>query len=338
MTTDRTSMRTAASNADMTGRIVLITGATGGIGRATAVGIARLGATVVIVGRDSERARTAVAQIRHLSANPAVEVMLADLSSQAEIHRLARDFMDRHGRLDVLINNVGALFAQRQETVDGLEATLAINHLGPFLLTHLLLPALARCRGARIVNVNSEGHRAAHGIDFDDLQKTHWRRGFPVYAQAKLASLLFTYELARRLEDTGITVNALHPGLVDTDLVNRFVRERFFPDNRVLNGLVAELVRQVARMRFKFIDVERAARTPIYLASSTAVEGVTGEYFDEFGQRSESSPASHEPKVAERLWRVSAALTGLDETAADRFGTRFEALHSEDMGSLAEGT
>jgi retinol dehydrogenase-12 len=220
----------------LAGRTCLVTGATSGIGEVTARELARKGATVVIVGRDRARCKATVATIRKQASNPAVEYVLADLSSQSEIRRAAAEFLARHSRLHVLVNNAGALLARRCESVDGIEMTLALNHLAPFLLTNLLLDTLKASAAARVVTVSSHVHEMVRGFDFDDPQAA--RRGFwgyggragplltfvaPMkhpallqYARSKLANLLFTYELARRLEGTGVTANALHPGFVAT--------------------------------------------------------------------------------------------------------------------------
>jgi NAD(P)-dependent dehydrogenase (short-subunit alcohol dehydrogenase family) len=243
--------------------------------------------------------------------------------------------------LDVLINNVGALFGLRHETVDGIEATLAVNHLCPYLLTRLLLPALAARARARIVNVNSEGHRRAPGIAFDDLQTRRWRRGFPVYSQAKLANLLFTYALARRLEGSGVTVNAVHPGIVDTELVQHFLREQFFAHRRVLNRASTAVARWLAPIFIDFDDVEAAARPVIRLASAPEFEGVSGQYFNKNVGPCTSSAASYDQAVGERLWRVSAELTHLGEDVAADLAASVSRDSGDDRrthtDSIAEG-
>ena len=199
----------------MTGKTVLITGGTGGIGKATAIGLARLGARVGIVGRDATRAEAAAADIRATSGNPAVDVFVADVSSQAEVRRLAAAVLEAYPRLDVLVNNVGGFWAHRHVTADGLEHTFAVNHLAPFLLTNLLLDRLKASAPARVVTVSS-GAQSMGRIDFDDLQGARKYSGQRAYNQSKLANVMFTYELARRLEGTGVTANVLHPGVIRT--------------------------------------------------------------------------------------------------------------------------
>ncbi|WP_229662463.1 SDR family NAD(P)-dependent oxidoreductase [Agromyces bauzanensis] len=200
----------------MTAKTVLVTGGTGGIGKATAEGLARLGARVGIVGRDATRAEAAAADIRVKSGNPAVDVFTADMSSQAEVRRLAAEVLDAYPRLDVLVNNVGGFWAHRHVTADGLEHTFALNHLASFLLTNLLLERLEASAPARVVTVSS-GAQSMGRIDFDDLQDTRSYSGQRAYNQSKLANVMFTYELARRLEGSGVTATVLHPGVTRTD-------------------------------------------------------------------------------------------------------------------------
>lgn len=294
------------------GKVVLITGGTGGIGQAIAAGLARLGATTVIAGRDKHRGEAAVADIKARSGSHSVELMLADLSSQRDIRRLASEFIARHDRLDVLINNVGGLYGKRWETADGIEYTLAINHLCPFLLTHLLLPVLHTSAPSRIVNINSEGHRAAETVNFDDFEATRWKRGFLIYSQSKLANLLFTYELAIRLSGTEITANAVHPGIVDTPLFRRFLSEKVSVPVPFLSRAAAFVARNVSYRMMKFDSIETAAECPIYLASSSEVEGVTGKYF--VGKKMvDTSSASHDPALSSSIWNMSAELVGLTD-------------------------
>ena len=279
----------------MTGKVCLVTGATSGLGQATAHALARLDATVAIVGRNPEKSAATVAQIKELSGNPNVDFLLADLSSQTAIRQMAQQFKERYQRIDVLINNAGAVFMQRQESVDGIEMTFALNHLGYFLLTNLLLDVLKASASARIVNTSSELHRKAH-LDFGDLQNARRYRGMNAYHQSKLANVLFTYELARRLEGTGVTANALSPGLVATNLGM---------NNRGLSPLMKRLVD-----RMMGISSEEGARTGVYLASSPTVEGVTGKYFVK-QEAIPSSPETYDEAIAARLWKVSAELTEL---------------------------
>src|SRR5205807_8246315 len=200
----------------MAGKNVLVTGGTAGIGKATAVGLATLGARVAITGRDRVRAEAAAADIRAASGNPAVDVFTADMSCQAEVRRLAGAVLDAYPRLDVLVNNVGGFWAHRHITADGLERTFALNHLAPFLLTSLLLNRLTASAPARIVTVSSGAH-ARGRLDFDDLQGERNYSGQRAYSQSKLANVMFTYELARRLDGTGVTATVCHPGAVRTN-------------------------------------------------------------------------------------------------------------------------
>lgn len=298
------------------GKVALVTGATGGIGQAIAIQIAEQGITTVVVGRDRERGQAAVADIKARSGGRSVELMLADLSSQQEIRMLARDFIARHGRLDVLINNVGGLYGKRWETVDGIEGTFALNHLGPFLLTHLLLPILRRSAPARIININSEGHKAATTVDFDSLSPARWKRGFVVYAESKLANLLFTYELARRLNHTEVTVNAVHPGIVDTQLFRRFVSEKTSAAG-FLSRAAAFVVRNVAYRRMKFDSPETAAECPVYLATSNEVAGISGRYFDSDKKLTTTTPSSYDTVLSADVWKRSAELCGFAEPESE---------------------
>ena len=282
----------------MTGKTLVITGGTGGIGRAAAVGLASLGARVGITGRDRARAETAAAGIVRESGNPAVDVFVADLSSQAEVRRLAGEVQTAYPKLDVLINNVGGFWAHRHVTADGLERTFALNHLAPFLLTSLLLERLIASAPARIVTVSS-GAESMGTIDFDDLMGERGYSGQRAYSQSKLANVMFTYELARRLAGTGVTATALHPGVTRTG----FSAE---DPMRVMAPLVA-LMRPFMR------SPERGADTAIYLASSPEVEGVTGEYFHDRKPR-KSRDTSYDTAITARLWQVSADLVGLPAT------------------------
>jgi retinol dehydrogenase 14 len=282
----------------MQDKTVLVTGGTGGIGRATALGLLQLGAQVGIVGRDPTRAESAAEAIRAAVGADQVDVFIADMSSQAEVRRLAEAVVAAYPRLDVLVNNVGGYWAHRHVTVDGLEHTFAVNHLAPFLLTNVLLPRLTAGSPSRIVTVSS-GAQAMGRIDFEDLQTTRRYNGQRAYNQSKLTNVLFTYELARRTKGTGVTANVLHPGLVATN----FGRE----DPRRWMRIMVPLVRPFMK------PPERGAATPIYLASSPDIEGVTGRYF--VGSRPRrSAPRSYDEQVARRLWDVSARLTGIAST------------------------
>jgi NAD(P)-dependent dehydrogenase (short-subunit alcohol dehydrogenase family) len=236
-----------------------------------------------------------VQQTRQESGNDAVEYLLGDFASQAAVRHMAAQYQERYDRLDVLINNAGAFFLRRGETEDGIERTFAVNHLAPFLLTLLLLDTLKASAPARIVNVSSEAHEGAR-LDLDDVQLRHGYTGMKAYGRSKLANLYFTYELARRLQGSGVTVNALHPGFVATNLG---------ADNFPLVGRLAKaLVNLFAR------DVAKGAQTSIYLACAPEVTGVTGKYFVDC-EPVASSPVSYDREAARRLWQISARLVDL---------------------------
>lgn len=282
----------------MAGRVCLITGATSGIGRVTARALAERGATVVLVGRDPIRAQETTAQIRQQTGNAQVDYLLADLSAQAQVRQLAEQFSKRYSQLHVLVNNAGSMFLSRRESADGLEKTLALNYLAPFLLTNLLRDALKASVPARIINVTSLEHMGKQ-IPFDDLQTTHRRyQPLQVYGQSKLAIVLFTYELARRLAGTGVTANALHPGVVASNF-----------------GRADNLLMRIGMplMRPFFLTPEAGAETMIYLATAPEVAEVSGKYFVRRRPVS-SSPASYDQEAARRLWEASAQLTGLAAT------------------------
>ena len=280
----------------MQGKVVLITGSNAGIGRATAMGLTAAGATVVASARDAEAGQTSVDEIRRRTGNVKVELLLGDLDSLAGVRQLAAEFLERWERLDVLINNAGVLLTERSETEDGYETTFAVNHLAPFLLTTLLLERLRESAPARIVNVASGAHAGA-SLDFDDLQNHRSYGAMRVYSRSKLANILFTRELARRLEGTGVTANCLHPGVVRSDLG--------------ADGDMGGLFRFGWRLIQPFlISPEKGAATSIYLASSPEVEEVSGEYFDKC-RPSRSSSRSRDMDAAARLWRVSAELVEL---------------------------
>jgi NAD(P)-dependent dehydrogenase (short-subunit alcohol dehydrogenase family) len=279
----------------MPDKVFLITGATAGIGLVTARELARTGATVVGVGRNPEKSAAVTKQIREQTGNPNVEFLLADLSVQKQVHALAQTFRERYARLDVLINNAGAVYLKRQETADGLELTFALNHLSYFLLTHLLLDRLKASAPARIVNVASRAHIRTPGLDFNDLQNRRGYVGLNVYNESKLCNVLFTQELARRLAGTNVTVNALHPGVVATN---------FFLNNGLLGQLARPIINLIS------ISPEDGAKTTLYLATSPEVEGVTGKYFDDRQREIPSSQASYDRAAQLRLWQVSEQLTG----------------------------
>jgi len=249
---------------------------------------------VIIVGRNQAKCSATVSQIQQQTGNQAVEYLLADLSSQSAVRQLAEQFKSRYRQLHVLVNNAGAIFLQRQVTVDGIEMTFGLNHLSCFLLTHLLLDIIQSSAPARIVNVASRSHERAR-INFDDLQGTQRYNAMRAYGQSKLGNVLFTYELARRLAGTHVTVNALHPGLVGTG---------FGANNGSLARLAMRLYRLIA------LSPEQGARTSIYLATSPDVDGITGKYFVD-RRAVPSSPLSYDTAVAGRLWQVSAEMTAL---------------------------
>jgi NAD(P)-dependent dehydrogenase (short-subunit alcohol dehydrogenase family) len=278
----------------MQGKVCLVTGATSGIGMVAAQALALQGATVVIVARHAERGTATVHRITQATGNTHVELLLADLSAQAQVRHLAVAFQRRFDRLDVLLNNAGAIFTKRLLSTDGLEMTLALNHLNYFLLTHLLLDTLKASAPARIVNVASNAHHGGQ-INFADLQGEHHYSGWRAYCQSKLANILFTYELTRRLGGTNVTANTVHPGFVATG---------FGRNNHGVFGLFIRLAQLTA------LSPAQGAETLIYLAASPAVAGVTGEYFVK--KRSvKSSNASYDQAVARRLWQLSEQMTGL---------------------------
>lgn len=283
------------SGTSMAGKTVLVTGATGGIGKATAIGLARLGARVAITGRDMARANAAATDIRAVANNAAVDAFAADLSSQTEVRRLAREVLDRYPRLDVLVNNVGGFWAHRHLTADGLEHTFALNHLAPFLLTNLLMDRLIASSPARIVTVASGAHTTGR-IDFDDLQGERNYSGQRAYNASKLANVMFTYELARRLRGSGVTATVLHPGVVST----AFGAEDQAAFFTILSPLIRPFLKSAAQ----------GAATSIYLASSPQENGVTGVYFSN-SKAKRSSKSSYDTAAARHLWEISTDLVGL---------------------------
>ena len=288
----------------MNGKICMITGANSGIGKATALGLAKLGATVIIVCRNKSRGETALAETKEKSGNENLDLMMVDLASQESVRQLVKDFEERYRHLHVLINNAGTYFTKRQVTVDGIEATFAVNYLTRFLLTNLLLRTLKNSSPARIINVAGAYHSKG-AIDFDDLQKKKDYDGAGANNQSKLADILCTYELARRLKGTGVTVNCLHPGAVATNLVEKD------PNYPSLLKFLYKLFKPFLK------SPEKGAETSIYLASSPEVEGVTGKYFVD-KKESKSSKESYDESVSKRLWEVSAKLTKIYESGIER--------------------
>ncbi len=281
---------------NMQGKTVLISGATNGIGKQSALELAKMGAQVVIIGRNKTKTEETLREIQTASGNNDVHALMADLSSMAEVRRVAGDFRKQFTRLDVLLNNAGGVFSTRQETVDGYEMTFALNHLSYFLLTNLLLDMLKANAPSRIVSVSSEAHTFSP-LNLDDLQskESYGMAGFRTYGQSKLENVMFTYELARRLAGTGVTANALHPGGVNTG---------FGKNNTGLMKIAMNI------FTFFAINVEDGAKTSVYLASSPEVEGVTGRYFDKCKDK-KSSPSSYDESAQKRLWAISEQLTGI---------------------------
>ena len=279
----------------MKDRICIVTGANRGLGLATARGLAALGARVILTARDKERGEAALSAIRSAVEDAAVELLPLDLSSQQSVREMAGAFADRYDRLDVLINNAGVFTAKRTLTAEGLELMFATNHLGPFLLTNLLLDHLkategqTSAAGARILTVTAP---STTKLDFEDLQSEKRFQAWAAFGASKMGNLLFTYELARRLEGTGVTANAIHPGLMRSDLM----REAPAPLRWLLHLLSA--------------PPEKAADTPVYLASSPEVAGVSGKFFKN-RRPVASAPYSHDRDAQRRLWEASAALTGI---------------------------
>lgn len=279
---------------NMRGKVCLVTGATTGIGKEIALGLAQRGATVALVGRDPHKCQAAVTDLRARSGHTAIEALVADLSSQAEVLRLAAEVTERYPQLHVLVNNAGAIFTSRHQTVDGLEMTFALNHLAPFLLTNLLLDTLKASGPARIITTSSMAHQGAR-INFDDLQSEHRYRAFGAYGQSKLANILFTRELARRLAGTTLTANCFHPGVVATN---------FGRSNGGIAGSMFTLGRPF------YISPEKGAETGIYLATSPDVAHISGQYFARKSV-ARTSAAANDSTAARRLWDVSVALVHL---------------------------
>lgn len=278
--------------ADMTGKTVVITGANSGIGLETAVALARAGAKTLITVRDRARGEVAVADIRARSGHDVVDAVVFDLGSIASTRQGTAEILARCDRIDVLVNNAGVVLSSRRETEDGLEATFAVNHLGHFVLTELLLDRIKQSAPARIVNVASTAHKGARkGLNFDDLQSSFAYGGMQVYSKSKLANIYFTTELARRLEGTGVTVNCLHPGTVATG----------YGRDGDSSGVLAFGLKVIKPF---ILSAEQGARTSIYLASSPDVAGVTGKYFVKCKPRRPSAAAQND-EAARRLWERS---------------------------------
>lgn len=287
----------ATGTAEMTGKTCMVTGATGGIGLASAVGLARLGARLVLVCRSLERGRVAAQRIREEAGSSAeIDLLEADLASQAAIRALAARYLASERPLHVLLNNAGVVMLKRNETPDGIETTFAVNHLAYFLLTNLLMDALKRSAPARIVCVASDAHRLAGGpLDFDDLEGRKRYAAMRNYGMSKLANILFTREMARRLSGTGVTINCLHPGMVSTGLG---------ANNGLLARALITLLRPFSR------SPRRGAETSIFLCSDPTVAQVSGRYFVD-SREAQPDEVALDDDAGRRLWEISARMTGL---------------------------
>ena len=292
-------MTSTSNSTAMAGKVCLVTGATAGIGEVTATALAAQGAEVIITGRSQQKARDTVQMIMTETGNEAVNYLLADFSDLQQVREMAEAFNAQHSQLDVLVNNAGAFYNRRRPTPYAVEMTFLVNHLAPFLLTNLLLPTLQSSAPSRILNLSSDAHKQGT-LDFDDLGFERGYLGIKAYGRSKLATNLFTYELARRLTGTVVTVNAVHPGHVATDIwKNDF--SFIGPALKWVTGLFS-------------LSPEEGADNSIYLASSPEVDGVTGKYFVK-REAVPSSPLSYNEDVARQLWEVSENLTGQSQMA-----------------------
>jgi NAD(P)-dependent dehydrogenase (short-subunit alcohol dehydrogenase family) len=285
--------------ATMHGKTVLLTGATGGMGEVVATELARRGATVVLAVRDQAKGEALQRQIVATTGNPAVDLLVADLADFAAVRRLAAEFRARYAALHVLVNNAGTIVREQRRNADGVELNLAINYLAPFLLTNLLVDTFKASAPARIVNVGSNAMTKT--LDLDDLQSERRFRPMAVYGRAKLALLMSGYALARRLAGTGVIVNALHPGVTRTNIID----EASPPIARPFLGLIKRVVQ----------TPEQGARTTIYLATAPEIASITGKYFIK-GREQTSPPVSYDTDLQERLWRISDHLVGLTSEPA----------------------
>jgi len=282
----------------MEGKIVLITGANSGIGKSTAFALAEKKATIIMACRNEEKCREVMEEIKANTANPNVDFLKIDLASFESIRKASLIFNKKYDRLDVLINNAGGIFNPREETKNGFESSFGVNHLAPFLLTNLLLGSLKQSTSARIINTSSGLHYRGK-IDFQDLQSEKKYSAIQAYANAKLATVLFTYELARKLKETNITVNCLHPGVVQT----RFGR----------NVKMPWYLRPIALFVTNFfLSPEKGAKTSIFLASSPKIKAVTGKFFEKC-EIKKSEESSYDKDLAEQLWKMSETYTGLNQ-------------------------
>jgi NAD(P)-dependent dehydrogenase (short-subunit alcohol dehydrogenase family) len=287
----------------MKGRICIITGSNSGIGKETAIGLAKMGVTIVMVVRDQERGEKARIEIVKQTGNDSVDLMICDLSSMSSIRHFVEEFKKKYDRLDVLINNAGAVFNKRELTPEGFERTLAVNYLGPFLLTHELMDLLKSSAPSRIINVSS-GLAKDGKVDLDDLQseknyprtKAYSRRHAPVYDNAKLMVMMFTYELARRLKGSGVTVNVLMPGFTATNLGKS--------SGSLTSSIMFKMVRPMQQ------SAKKGAETSVYLASSNEVKDITGKCFAK-KKETKTCPASYDEELQKRLWSKTESMPGL---------------------------
>lgn len=284
-------------DANLGGKVILITGGNTGIGKETAIALARLGAQVIVTSRNPEKGQAALADIRRASGRDDVACMRLDLASLADVRRFAGEFLAAYPRLDVLVLNAGLVLRERIVTADGFESTLGVNHLGHFALTGLLLARMLEGEAGRVVVLSSQAHRSARGLDFDDLMLTRGYNAWKAYGRSKLANLLFTRELAERLKATPVTVNAVHPGVVATEFADKEDIGRLFS---LLWGLGKWFMKTPAQ----------GARTSVYVASAPEVAGVSGKYYLDSAQRWPTR-AAQDSGAAKRLWRASEELTGV---------------------------
>lgn len=280
----------------MKDKVCLITGATSGIGKATALALTKMGAMVVINGKDEKSGKRVLSEITKISGNENAELMIADLSSLNEVRKLADNFQEKYQKLDVLINNAAVFYSYRKHSPDGIEMQFAVNHLGHFLLTNLLLDTLKQSAGSRIINVSSNAHFKGT-INFDDINSEKKYFGWRVYCQSKLANVLFTYELAKKVDKKSVTVNCLHPGVVKTRLVNKHV------------SLIYRIVWNLQKPFM--LSGDEGSKTSVHLATSEEVAKTTSKYFDTCKPK-KSSEISYDKELAAKLWDLSEKLSGLN--------------------------
>ncbi len=281
--------------ANMDGKVCIVTGSNSGIGKETAFALAEMGATVVMAVRDADKGESARAEILEQTGNTKTDLMICDVACLESIRQFAKEFTEKYDRLDVLINNAGCTIHKRQVTIDGFERTLAVNYLGPFFLTHELLPILKSSAPSRVINLTSGIHFRAK-VDFDDLQNECKYRAMDAYGAAKLMVVMYTYELARRLEGTGVSVNAVHPGFAATSMGSNMGALRY--------KIMFKIVRPLQ------ISAKKGAETSVCVATSPELEGVTGKYFAKSKEQL-SSELSYDEEAQKRLWAVTEELLGL---------------------------